>query len=524
MIARTPLADIPIRRKLVWLTLLTSAAGMVPAAIALVAYAWLALQAATERDLGTLSRITADGVAAALTFNDPKAARETLAALHAKSEIDLACLYAAQAGSPFASYTTMDLACPKRPGPAGVTEDFRHLTATVPVVLGGETIGWLQISEDVRGRQRALTAQVAVTIAILATAFVVSAFLGLRLQRGLTEPILRLASMARRVSESQDYALRVGPHGKDEIGTLVEDFNRMLEQIGERDRALKDARDALAGQVREKTEAYAELQTAMLRLRETQAQLVQSEKLASLGALVAGVAHEINTPIGVGVTAASTLQSRTQRMREEYASGALTRNDLERYAEVAVEASQILLKNLQRAADLIHSFKQVAVDQSSGERRKFLVRTYVEEILLSLAPRLKKTPHRVELECPEAVMMDSYPGALAQIITNLVSNALVHAFPDGRAGHLRIRIETVDRMLRLSFSDDGVGIAPADLKRVFDPFFTTKRGSGGSGLGLHIVYNLATQILRGDIGVVSEPERGATFVLTVPLNVSEAPR
>jgi signal transduction histidine kinase len=521
---RTLFADVPIRRKLVWLTLLSSAAGTVPAAIALVAYAWFALQAATERDLGTLSRITADGVAAAVTFNDPKAARETLAALHAKSEIDLACLYEARGGSPFARYSTLDLSCPQSPGAPGIRENLQHLTATVPVILGGETIGWLLISQDLRSRQRALNAQVAITIAVLAAAFLASAFLGWRLQRGLSEPILRLAGMARRVSESQDYALRAGQHGRDEIGTLVGDFNRMLEQIGERDRALQEAKDALSAQVREKTDANAELQTAMLRLRETQAQLVQSEKLASLGALVAGVAHEINTPIGVGVTAASTLQTRTQRMREEYASGTLTRSDLERYSEMAVEASQILLKNLQRAADLIHSFKQVAVDQSSGERRRFLVREYIDEILLSLAPRLKKTPHRVELECAESAMLDSYPGALAQILTNLVSNALMHAFPEGRAGHLRIRVETIDRMLRLSFSDDGVGIPPADLKRVFDPFFTTKRGAGGSGLGLHIVYNLATQILRGDISVVSEPGRGATFVLTIPLNVSEAMR
>ena len=175
-------------------------------------------------------------------------------------------------------------------------------------------------------------------------------------------------------------------------------------------------------------------------------------------------------------------------------------------------------------AELIRSFKQVAVDQSSGERRKFLVRTYIDEILLSLAPRLKKTPHRIELDCPEAVMLDSYPGALAQILTNLVSNALMHAFPDGRVGHLRIAVETIGPLLRLSFHDDGVGIPQSDLRRVFDPFFTTKRGSGGSGLGLHIVYNLATQILRGDISVTSEPGRGATFVLTIPLKVPEASR
>ncbi|HSW12497.1 MAG TPA: HAMP domain-containing sensor histidine kinase, partial [Solimonas sp.] len=244
---------------------------------------------------------------------------------------------------------------------------------------------------------------------------------------------------------------------------------------------------------------------------------------ASLGALVAGVAHEINTPVGIGVTAASTLKMRTEQTRGAYASGVLTRPDLDRYIDTAMEASDIILRNLQRAADLIQSFKQVAVDQSSDERRRFGLKAYIDEILLSLAPRLKKTPHHIEVDCPPHIVVDSYPGALAQIITNLVGNALMHAFPDGRAGTLRIEAQVEADWVQLQFSDNGVGIPATDLHRIFDPFFTTKRGAGGSGLGLHIVYNLAAQMLRGNIRASSEPGRGARFLLQFPLTVPEAP-
>lgn len=510
-------ADAPIRRKLIWLTVLSSAVGLLPTGLALILYAWSGAKAASIRDIETLAHISADGVTAALTFGDPGAARETLSALRAKPEIEMACLYGRQpAGAPFASFASGQMRCPSLPARQGVHEGLQHLVAVRPVTLGDERIGTLLISQSLAPRQRAFTAQVLFTAGILAAAFVASAGVGWRLQRSLTQPILELAQVARDISGSQAYGVRVARRGNDEIGTLVDDFNEMLRQIAIRDGELQAARDALSRQVLEKSHANDELRIAMLRLREAQAQLVQSEKLASLGGLVAGIAHEINTPIGVSVTAASTLENRTQRMREDYAAGTLTRPELDRYGEMAVEASRIILKNLQRAADLIHSFKQVAVDQSSGERRRFALRAYIDEVLLSLAPRLKKTPHRIEIDCDETTSVDTLPGALAQILTNLVSNSLLHAFPEGRAGVIRIQCRAEGADVHLRFSDDGVGIAPANLPRIFDPFFTTRRGQGGSGLGLHIVYNLATQMLRGTIRVHSDPGAGTVFDLRFP--------
>jgi len=523
---RMPLArsfrDVPIRSKLLLLSLLTSTVGLLPAATALIVYVWTSTQASSVRDLETLARITADGVVAALTFNDPAAARETLAALHAKPEVDRACLYGAAGGVRlFASYQTADENCPPSAGTAGTREDFRHLVSVVPVQLAEETIGSLLVSQNLDARQRAISVQIGVVLAILGAAFLASVAVGWRLQRGLSEPLLDLAEMARRITGSGDYRLRAERRGGDEIGALVDDFNRMLEQIATRDRELQEARDALTTQVQEKTHANTELESALLRLREAQTQLVQSEKMASLGALVAGVAHEINTPVGVGVTAASTLKMRTQQMRGSYAGGTLSRTDLDTYVDIAMGASDIILRNLQRAADLIQSFKQVAVDQSSDERRHFALQGYIDEVLLSLAPRLKKTPHHVEVDCPADIMVDSYPGALAQILTNLVGNALMHAVPGDRPGSLRIEARVEAGWVQLRFSDNGVGIPAADLNRIFDPFFTTKRGSGGSGLGLHIVYNLATQMLRGRISASSEPGHGAEFLLQFPLNVAE---
>jgi ligand-binding sensor domain-containing protein/signal transduction histidine kinase len=310
--------------------------------------------------------------------------------------------------------------------------------------------------------------------------------------------------------------------GRPEMSQLVTDFKKLLEQLAARERDLQETRDALTAEVAEKTRANEDLEQALKQLRIAQAQLVQSEKLASLGALVAGVAHEINTPVGVGVTAASTLQDWAARVQQQQANATLTRSELDRFLQIAGESTQILLKNLQRAADLIQSFKQVAVDQSSGERRRFEVRAYIDEVLLSLAPRLNRTPHKVAVECPPSLVIDSYPGALAQILTNFLGNSLAHAFPSGQAGQIRISVAAEDTCVLLRYSDNGIGIPRENLVRIYDPFFTTKRGAGGSGLGMHIVYNLVTQLLGGSIAATSTEGQGTTFEVRFPAELRQA--
>jgi signal transduction histidine kinase len=244
------------------------------------------------------------------------------------------------------------------------------------------------------------------------------------------------------------------------------------------------------------------------------------EKMKALGTLVAGVAHEVNTPVGVAVTAASTLHDDVVRLRDFYARGTMRKTDLEDFVKHADEAGTVLLRNLERASDLIQSFKQVAVDQSSEAKRRIDMKRYLHEILTSLDPYLKRTAIRYRLDCADGIEIDCYPGALAQIVTNLVMNATMHAYGPGQSGQLAIAVEATRDRARLTFHDDGRGIPQEIIGKIFDPFFTTKRGSGGSGLGLHIVYNLVAQQLAGTIHCVSEVGKGTTFVIEWPLETA----
>ena len=260
-----------------------------------------------------------------------------------------------------------------------------------------------------------------------------------------------------------------------------------------------------------------ETQLALEELRRTQDRLVQSEKMASLGVLVAGVAHEINTPVGIAVTAASHLRERMVALAAAVEEGTLKKSQLFEALASGRSSAEMVLSNLERAAELIHSFKQVAVDQSSPERREIELDVYLHELAASLAPRLKPTPHRLEILCGSGLRIVTEPGALAQVISNLVLNSLTHAYDEGSAGHLRLLVEREEGGLFLCYGDDGRGIPPGSLPKIFDPFFTTRRGEGGSGLGLHIVYNLVTQTLGGRIAVESELGLGTRFLIHLPL-------
>jgi signal transduction histidine kinase len=518
-----PFSNSSIRRQLTTLTVLSSAVGLLLSAAALIVYAWISARGGYERDLATVAHIVADSSTGALAFGDRKATTETLGALRAKPEIQVACLYTSNGDETvFGEYAPSGARrCPPQPGSLGVYQESGMLTAVTPVELRGERVGTLRLTQTLQPLYDALRGQVAITTIIIVVSFAISLVIAGRMQGAISKPVINLAATARSVSESRDYGLRATGAGTNELGRLVTDFNHMLGQVALREREIRDARDALAAEVAEKTNANTELESTLARLRETQAQLVQSEKLASLGALVAGVAHEINTPVGVGVTAASTLRAKAVRLQQRHAVEPLKPDDIDRFIAMADEATRIILTNLERAAGLIRSFKQVAVDQSSDERRRFGLKRYIEEVLLSLGPRLRKTPHTVTLDCPEALQVDSYPGAIAQILTNLISNSLIHAFSPDKHGHIELHLREVEGHVELVYRDDGCGMPPADLARIFDPFFTTKRGSGGSGLGMHIVFNLVTQMLAGTITVKSTVGNGVEFRIMFPSRITE---
>ena len=258
-------------------------------------------------------------------------------------------------------------------------------------------------------------------------------------------------------------------------------------------------------------------QLTLERLKSTQASLVRSEKLASLGSLVGGIAHEINTPIGVTVTAATQFAQTVADLRARLTSSTLTRTDLEQFLGSASETARLICSNAERTAELVASFKQIAVDRTSDEHRSFNVKTYLDDVLRSLKPQLKRYGHRVEVDCPKDLDVDSHPGALSQVVTNLLTNALIHAFdrPDGGNIAIHVAAEGVD-WVELRFADDGRGIPVEHRDRVFEPFFTTARSTGGSGLGLNIVHNIVTATLGGEIALHDASPHGALFVIRFP--------
>jgi signal transduction histidine kinase len=262
--------------------------------------------------------------------------------------------------------------------------------------------------------------------------------------------------------------------------------------------------------------ANGELLRTLETLRLAKDQLVQSEKLAALGALVAGVAHELNTPIGNGLTMATTLEHKVKEFDQLLAQG-LKRSDLHHFLGDLRLATDILVRNLVRAGDLVSSFKQVAVDQTSTHRRRFLLASFTSELLITLGPTIRQSHCTVTADFADELWMDSYPGPIGQVLTNLINNAIVHGFEMGASGLITVRAQAQgpDRLL-VEVHDNGLGIHPDNIHRVFEPFFTTRLGQGGSGLGLHIVHNLVTGVLGGSIDVHSHPEQGTTFSLLLP--------
>jgi len=259
------------------------------------------------------------------------------------------------------------------------------------------------------------------------------------------------------------------------------------------------------------------LTETLRQLQSTQKQLIESEKLAALGNLVAGIAHEINTPIGIGVTAASTVVDETQLIAQQFNTGEITRSSVVDFLQTTQECSELILNNLRRAADLVQSLKQVSADQIYLERRRFGVHTYLQEVLCSLAPTLKNRPHTIQIDGDKQIALESYPGAFSQIITNLIINSITHAYPSGRAGTLQFTWTVERERLQFSYADDGCGIAAHAITQIFEPFFTTARSQGSTGLGLHIVYTLVTKKMGGTIDCDNTVRQGTHFTMNFPL-------
>ncbi len=259
-----------------------------------------------------------------------------------------------------------------------------------------------------------------------------------------------------------------------------------------------------------------QLQQALEDLEESQTRLVQREKMASLGELVAGVAHEINTPLGVGITSVSYLGDELALLQKNYQDGELTEPNLKEFLSNAQKSVGITQINLNRAATLVSSFKQVAVDQSSNNVRTIHLKQYMDEMILSLNSQSKQTRHQISVKCPEDLICTCDAGALNQVISNLVINSFVHGFEDVDDGCINIDISLQGEDIKLIYQDDGAGVAAEQVGKIFDPFFTTKRGQGACGLGAHIIYNQINQNLGGQVKVSCMPSEGLYYEIIFP--------
>ncbi|MDR6658354.1 signal transduction histidine kinase [Tardiphaga robiniae] len=370
---------------------------------------------------------------------------------------------------------------------------------------------------SVKMRQREQSAQATFDRTLTAISrnvmVIAAAFLGLIITAGIIIalsirlPLQQIMASMRAIT-SGDYDRKVqGTAAKDEVGAMA----RAVEVFRENAVAKREAENELRAS-KEKAES------ALLELNAAQQNLIDAERLAALGGLVAGVAHEVNNPIGISLTVASSFARRSEMFEAELRSNApLRRSQLEEFVKTSRDAAQQLVANLHRAGELIQSFKQVAVDRSHAERRQFSLSEATDQIIASLRPVLKKAPITLTVDVPDGLMIDGYPGSYGQILTNLFLNAANHAFPDGKPGAIAITAKprgTDD--IEISFSDNGAGMSPDVQRQAFDPFFTTRRNEGGTGLGLHIVYNLVTQQLGGRMMLESRLGQGTTFRIIMP--------
>lgn len=546
---RRGLSQLSFRNKLLLTTAIVSFVCIALASLVMVANALDSYRRGLRERTLSLAELTAANLQAAVAFEDEAGANQLLRNLAADPHLIEAQVFRIDplnrqaAATPFAAFRSAAAepasAAPADPGGAKIAAMAAPTTAigdrwlpdrlevVRPILQEQEPIGLIVLQVDLQEIDRLRNLFGWLTAALLALTLALAWPLSRLAGRGLTRQVRALTVATNSVARSTDYSVRAAVLSNDELGKLAVAFNAMLEQVLAHDTArayvegeFRQLNERLEETVRQRTDELQQrndsLKEVIARLHTAQAQLVESEKMAALGSLVAGVAHEINTPLGICITAVSLFGERLEELQLAVASP-VKRAAATAMLDESIEAMSIVQTNLHRAAGLVRSFKLVAVDQSAEERRRFGLSQYVQEVLLSLGPALKNRPIDVAVDCDPSIELDSYPGALAQVITNLFINALVHAFGSGDSGRIAIRARRCAQGVELEFADSGRGMSDDVRARVFDPFFTTNRAAGGSGLGLHITYNQVRARLGGNIWCESVPGHGSTFRLRIPL-------
>lgn len=403
-----------------------------------------------------------------------------------------------------------------------------HIEQAKAVTVDNQLLGYVYLRASLDAMQYSHRLQIVVNIAIALIALAISYLLVLKLQQRFTQPIENLLELVYQVARNKDYRLRAPAAELREFNLLNRAFNTLMDRVegqlhkmAQAEQEITELNQSLEQKISERTSALKdsnqELLNALATLHKYQNQIIETEKMASLGQMVAGIAHEVNTPIGLGVTASTLLQDKVNEIELAFERKTLSSNQLARFLNDSKENLGIIYRNLERAAGLISSFKQVAVDQSNESLRQFNMLQLVNEVLLSLRPNLKKTQHQLKIVCPDDLLIVSKPGPINQILINLIMNSLIHAFNEGEIGEITITVALKQQRCYINYKDNGKGVPEHIRKRIFDPFVTTRRGDGGSGLGLHLVYNLVTQALNGNISLDSQLGEGIQIDIDFPV-------
>lgn len=465
-------------------------------------------------------KLVSDFVISPLVFEDREGAQENLQILTSHKAVKQVIIYTKNKQL-FARYNTDNYPFPSSHQLVnGFNKnewwlfDDQVYRIYIPIEFKNELLGYLYMEKESSAIWNySVNALIAFVIFSLIIIVIVTG-IAIKQSQMILEPVILLVESMQNIAKNKNYTVRVQYRGSNEIARLYVATNALLEET-------QNLTEELERRVAARTK---ELQESLENLKLTQTQLIESEKMAALGNLVSGVAHEVNTPLGNALTGGSIIHNEAKQIQKSLSDGSLKRSVMDEKLSVIIQSASLLVKSLTHAAELVKSFKNISVDQSIDILREFDVHHYLLEILQAYHNKLKHQNIEVEVLAPEVLMVYSYPGTYAQIFNNLLNNALLHAFDNKESGaKITIELEEKGNHLQIRFSDNGTGIDKKVRSTIFEPFVTTKRNAGGTGLGMNIIYNLVTQKLGGTIRFSTAENEGTTFEIILPFPKKSAP-
>lgn len=533
------LPRLSISNKLILMIITTSILALFLAVATILYFNIQTIKERAVQNITVLGEVIAERSTAALAFMDSTQAEKNLYALRNMKYIELACLYLSDstvlAEYKSTAYNNIEMIqCPKKLDnklSTGIYSNKQLIWGTT-IILDGANIGYIYIVTDDSFVFEEFYQGISQYLSIIFVVILFSFFVASRAQKLISQPIIELENTARKIAFHHDFSIRAKKNSNDELGDLIDTFNGMIIQTEKNEKTLLIQKELLEShqqhlemEVKQRTSTLQkvndELTTTLVQLENMQEQLIESEKMASLGVLVAGIAHEVNTPIGVCLTASSFLKECNDYLQKTYKKDEMTKQDFDDFLDTVDHSTEIIIHNIQRATEIIRNFKKVAVDQSTEDKRCFGLKNYFHDIIKSLHPKLKRHNHKIEVLSDNKININSYPGAFYQIFSNLILNSVIHGFESTKNGNIMIQFTYQDNQLTIEYRDNGQGMTPEILNNVFEPFVTTKRNKGGTGLGAHIIYNIVTQQLQGTIRCQSSIGAGVFFKIKMPVTLCQ---